>query len=148
MLKVEINQSLLKGGQRLSGQEIEWLMRAFEQVLGLRENWEISLAFVGKPEMKRLNSAWRGKNEPTDVLSFAHRQDGLLGEILICYPVAHQQALEKGVPLKAEIRLLITHGVLHLLGYDHAGPKQTQAMQALEERILKKYNQLCSKSKN
>ena len=108
---------------------------------------ELSLGIVGDATMKKLNGIYRGKHQVTDVLSFTDdgranpttQHDGLLGEIIICYPQAARQAKRLRHSTTTEIRLLLTHGFLHLLGYDHERSKKDAAhMRRLEEKILGK----------
>jgi probable rRNA maturation factor len=85
---------------------------------------EVTLAFVGAAEIRRLNRTFMGKDEPTDVLSFPLRRraaDGkyYLGDIIIAVPVAFRQGREKGHGLERELEQLTIHGFLHLLGHDH-----------------------------
>lgn len=96
----------------------------------LKDVDEFSLAFVGSSEMKKLNQKYRGKNEPTDVLSFEY------GEVIVCVPVAVRQAKEHKMSLNDEFCLLFTHGVLHVLGYDHEKPKDAVVMRAAEQALL------------
>lgn len=96
----------------------------------LKDVSEVSLAFVGSSEMKKLNNTYRGKNEPTDVLSFEY------GEVIVCVPVAERQAKEHKMTLNDEFCLLFTHGVLHVLGYDHEKPKDAAIMRSAEQSLL------------
>ncbi|HEV8384033.1 MAG TPA: rRNA maturation RNase YbeY [Candidatus Acidoferrales bacterium] len=87
---------------------------------------EFAVCFVNAEEMKRLNRKYRGKNKATDVLSFPAAQDGglkaaptFLGDIAIAPGVARRNAKRFGRTVHDELRILILHGVLHLLGYDH-----------------------------
>ncbi|OGY52539.1 MAG: rRNA maturation RNase YbeY [Candidatus Buchananbacteria bacterium RIFCSPLOWO2_01_FULL_56_15] len=108
---------------------------------------ELSIAVVSAAAMQRLNRQYRGKDRPTDVLSFAERdsRDRLpkrlavepLGEVIICYPKAVAQARAHGRPLLDEIQRLFVHGVLHLLGYDHQTSGDAARMEGLERKILK-----------
>lgn len=110
----------------------------------------ISLVFVGESEMKSLNRKYRGKNRPTDVLSFsqiegadkfvkAPSKDVILGEVVICLPYAEKQAKSAGHSLKFETVILLIHGILHLVGYDHErSEKDAEAMEKLEEKIKSK----------
>lgn len=102
---------------------------------------EISLALVGESEMKKLNKQYRGKNKPTDVLSFDY------GEIIICVPVATAQAKIHKLSLAKEINLLFTHGLLHVLGFDHEKPKDNKEMREAEQAILG-YSGLINLSQN
>ena len=91
--------------------------------------------------MRRLNSEWRKKDRATDVLSFAYGDefvDGLplLGEVVIAPEIAARQAVEYGVTLEHEIRKLIVHGVLHLMGYDHE--IDDGEMISMQKRVLRR----------
>lgn len=108
---------------------------------------ELDVAVVGDREMRRLNLAHRGQDETTDVLAFALREgpegfvappDGVLhlGQVVVSYPQAERQAREAGQAVAAEIRLLVVHGVLHLLGYDHENSAAEAAMRAREHEVL------------
>lgn len=84
----------------------------------------VSIAFVGRTAMRGINRRYRGRNYATDVLSFGYAgesEDGfpLLGEIVISPEVAAAQASRWRTPVEREIRKLLVHGLLHLLGYDH-----------------------------
>ncbi len=84
----------------------------------------MSVAFVGNGEMRRINGCYRGKEYATDVLSFLYGGavvDGapFLGEIVIAPQVALEHSMSYGVPFDGELRKLLVHGTLHLLGYDH-----------------------------
>jgi probable rRNA maturation factor len=105
--------------------------------------WTASVSLIGAPAMTRLNSAYRGKNRPTDVLSFTSpeifQRQGLLGELVICLPVLKRQARELKHAPELELKVLLVHGLLHLLGMDHElGPKQAAEQRKLEQKILEK----------
>lgn len=102
---------------------------------------EICLRLVDEAEMASLNLTWRGKNGPTNVLSFpadlpAELNLPLLGDIVICSPVVAREAAAQGKPARAHWAHLLVHGSLHLLGYDHIDPEEARAMEALETRLL------------
>ena len=110
------------------------------------ENVEISVSFVSKEEMTALNRHYRGVDRITDVLSFPQYGSTLelpkdrkivLGDVIICTDQALLQADEFGHSPERELVYLLTHGVLHLLGYDHAGEKEKEAMREAEEKIMK-----------
>jgi probable rRNA maturation factor len=84
-----------------------------------RESESISLAFVSKEEIRKLNKEFRRKDKPTDVLSFDLKEEGYLGEIIICPEVVKNNAKKYGVSEKSEIIKVFIHGILHLCGYDH-----------------------------
>ncbi|MDR0842582.1 MAG: rRNA maturation RNase YbeY [Acidobacteriota bacterium] len=99
------------------------------------------VVFVGAPAMRRLNRDWRKKDYATDVLSFAYDGelvDGkpFLGEIVIAPEVAVRQAVRYGVEPEKEIRKLLVHGVLHLMGYDHEADNGD--MERMQNRILRR----------
>jgi len=97
----------------------------------------ISLAFVDKAEIKKLNKKFRNKNKPTDVLSFNLNEKGYLGEIIICPDVVKENAKKYGVTAKSETLKVFVHGVLHLCGYDHEkSEKQAQEMEVKQEKYL------------
>jgi probable rRNA maturation factor len=100
---------------------------------------ELSVVFLNNKQMQAYNKRYRKKDYPTDVLSFPADQtmDGerYLGDLLICVPKAAAQAEEKGHSLLREIRILLLHGVLHLLGYDHE--TDNGQMDRLEKRLQK-----------
>lgn len=135
--------------------EASWLERVAEKVLVAQRadsGTELGLVIAGQERVRQLNLSYLGKDEPTDVLAFAmlpeqSREclapfvappDGIkhLGEVIISYPQAVSQAEEHQHSTKREIAILIIHGVLHLLGYDHAQPELEREMRAREEEIL------------
>ena len=104
--------------------------------------WTAELELVGNLKMKALNKAWRGKDYATDVLSFRaptlFREQGMIGEIVICVPVAQAQARQVGHSLDRELDLLLVHGALHLLGLDHEKSKvQARRMSRFEAKLLR-----------
>jgi probable rRNA maturation factor len=96
-----------------------------------KKKWKVSVSFVPVSAMKDLNRTYRKKNKPTDVLSFNMNEGGILGDVVICPSVARQNAKKYGVSLRSEVARLVTHGLLHLLGYDHG-----KKMFDLQEKIL------------
>lgn len=104
---------------------------------------EICLRVVGEDESRRLNRDYRGKDRPTNVLSFAAGDDvqppegpACLGDIVICGPVVEREAAEQGKSVADHWAHLLVHGTLHLLGYDHESESGAAAMEALETSIL------------
>jgi probable rRNA maturation factor len=110
---------------------------------------ELSMVLTGDAEVKKLNRIYRGKNKTTDVLSFpllegktfpvGQRKTIALGDVVVSVPQTKRQALEAGKPFKAELALLVVHGVLHLLGYDHMRLDEGKKMFALQDSLLKKF---------
>lgn len=114
--------------------------------LGMPEGCEVSLAFVDESEMSALHEKWMGEPGPTDVLSFPMdeltpraAEAGVLGDIAVCLPVAERHAAEHGRSLCAEVAFLVTHGTLHLLGYDHATEEEYREMFALQDSLLESW---------
>ncbi len=118
------------------------------------DNVEMSLLITGQEKIHQLNKEYRGKDKPTDVLSFAMQDelqsgdgegfsfiappDGIkhLGEVIISYPQAVIQAEEHNHSVEKEVAILIIHGVLHLLGYDHIEDEEAEEMEAREKIII------------
>ena len=100
----------------------------------------ISVAFVHKSLMQELNHTYREKNEPTDILSFVYNeqiQDELLvGEIIICTDQAKEDSEELHITLEQEYLWLFSHGLLHLLGYDHETEQELATMRNLETECM------------
>jgi probable rRNA maturation factor len=90
---------------------------------------ELSVSLVTREEMSDLHERYLGEAGPTDVLSFSQDDDGLLGDVVICPSVAAEQS---GDP-DSEVRLLLVHGILHLLGYDHEREEDRAIMWARQE---------------
>jgi rRNA maturation RNase YbeY len=103
---------------------------------------ELSILFVGDQRMRGLNRRYRGKDRTTDVLAFAmreasHSSAGLLGDVVIAVPTAARQAKQGQRSLDEELTVLLTHGILHLCGYDHErSEKEARRMHRRERMIL------------
>jgi len=112
----------------------------------------ISLIFVDVQEMEELHIKWMDETGPTDVLSFPmdmpeSKGDVVtLGDIVIAPAVAAQQAQVAGHSIEHEIFILATHGLLHIVGYDHADPDEEKVMFALQEKIVKEWSLKVSKN--
>jgi probable rRNA maturation factor len=114
--------------------------RALE-VLGLNRA-ELSIVLASDPQIKRLNKLYRNKDKPTDVLSFpiGEKVNGwlILGDIVISVDTAKRQAKELGYSLEEELKRLLVHGLVHLLGYDHElGGEEEKKFFELEDFVLK-----------
>ena len=106
-----------------------------------RQEAEISLLIVDEDEGAELNRQWRGKEGPTNVLSFpsdlpAELELPLLGDLIICVPVVEQEAIEQKKSLNSHWAHMMVHGTLHLLGYDHIDDQEAEEMESLETEIL------------
>ena len=111
---------------------------------------EVSVKFTDDDEVKALNAAYRGKDKPTNVLSFpmveaslldslamADAGEVLLGDVVLAHGVCAAEAAEKGVAAEAHAAHLVVHGTLHLLGYDHeTGDEDAEAMEKVEREAL------------
>ncbi|MCA1956286.1 rRNA maturation RNase YbeY [Zymomonas sp.] len=110
---------------------------------------EISVCFSDNDTVHALNKTWRDKDRPTNVLSFPMMEaeelakiknragsECLLGDIILAFDVAKKEALEKGISLENHVTHLITHGTLHLLGYDHILDNEAEIMEDLERKAL------------
>jgi probable rRNA maturation factor len=137
------NKVLVK--KRVRGVESKLLSkiahRALE-VLGLN-NAELSIVLVSDAQIKRLNKLYRNKDKPTDVLSFpiGEKVNGwlILGDVVISVDTAKRQAKELGCSLEEELKRLLVHGLVHLLGYDHElGGEEEKKFFELEEFVLRK----------
>lgn len=125
-----------------------YLKKIGERVLEMlrRGKAEVSLILVDKKRIKYLNRIYRRKDKITDVLSFSYKKtdgdrfispkkDDILGEIVICVTRAEEQAKEKGEGIKKEMAALMTHGILHLVGYDHEQVHDAEEMEKKEKEF-------------
>lgn len=136
------------------------------RAMGVRGNAELTLIFVGEDEIAHLNAEHMGATGPTDVLAFPlddadldaeiveelpsrgpHRRHVdlddlplLLGDVVVCPAVAQRNAPEHAGTLDDELALLVVHGILHVLGYDHATDAQRLVMQARERELLRAHH--------
>ena len=116
---------------------------AAEVLIGRREYPEFTIRVVDSAESATLNLRYRGKEGPTNVLSFPFQpppglpETGLIGDLVICAPVVEREAAEQVKTLEAHWAHMVVHGVLHLLGFDHSEEKEAERMEALEVQLLK-----------
>mgnify|MGYP000859698210 FL=1 len=134
-------------GEELNEEEVEGYLAFLKQVTAValrrlieREDWELTVSLVGEEQMRQLNRTWRNIDAPTDVLSFPMLEEGfddnLLGDVVICLPVADKQAKEYGHGLSRELAFLAVHGILHLLGRDHENDIEREMMEREQEALL------------
>lgn len=110
---------------------------------------ELSIAVVGEAEMERIHIDWMDLPGPTDVMSFPMDEltpgtdeelaTGVLGDIVLCPPVAARQGADAGHSTLDELCLLTTHGILHCLGYDHATAEEEAEMFGIQRTILEEF---------
>ncbi|MBP2702685.1 rRNA maturation RNase YbeY [Microbispora sp. RL4-1S] len=118
---------------------------------------ELSILVVDEAAMAELHEQWMGEPGPTDVLAFPMDElrpntggrdedptpdPALLGDVVLCPQVAAKQAAEAGHAAQDELELLCTHGILHLLGYDHAEPEEHARMFGLQDQLLKEWREV------
>lgn len=130
----------------------EWLKNIAEMVLSAenRPGAALNIVITGQEKMRRLNKMYLGRDKPTDVLSFSlcGSAEGIpfptpeedaerLGDVIISYPQAEVQAIEHHHSVQKEVAILLIHGSLHLLGYDHDTPEAKRRMKKRETAILK-----------
>ncbi len=135
------NQKLKE--KKLLNDYIKYLVKKLEL-----EKCEFNVIIINNEEIRKINREYRNIDRETDVISFALednldiKYDGfrLLGDIYISLDKAYSQAMEYGHSRERELCFLITHGILHLLGYDHMEPEDEKEMFTLQESLLEGYN--------
>lgn len=144
MKLIQVNQTK----KALSAKDAKSLAKVFKQVVKhfqtkkiRNQNWlsekkELTVVFLDSAEMQRINSQFRKKNKPTDVLSFTSDDPSSLGELLFCTDVLKKQAVQQKHSLFAETTYMLVHGILHLLEYDHEISKK-------EEKLMFKLQDEC-----
>lgn len=108
------------------------------EVIGVKDK-EVAVVLVGENKIRNLNKQYRGENRVTDVLSFRAEGDKEeLGDIVVCVPRAKKQARKRKQSFEKELSMLLVHGFLHLVGYDHEKERETELMEGLEGKVLNK----------
>ncbi len=127
-----------------------WAQKVVRAVKGaaFERQCELSVVFTGDAEVRKMNRLYRKKDKTTDVLAFPLREgkllraglpgSGALGDVMISVPQTLRQAKAAGKKPKEEMALLLTHGILHLLGFDHVTLRQEKRMFGLQNRLVKK----------
>ncbi|MCG7602007.1 rRNA maturation RNase YbeY [Halomonas sp. McH1-25] len=130
-------QALLPGEQEL----VAWVAAVLARH-DVAPDSEVTIRLVDSEESQALNRDYRGKDKPTNVLSFPFEAPpgmedvALLGDLVICHAVVAGEAQEQGKPLPHHYAHMVVHGTLHLLGYDHIEDAEADEMEALEREIL------------
>ncbi|MEU7861773.1 rRNA maturation RNase YbeY [Nonomuraea sp. NPDC049141] len=156
-MSIEINN---ESGADVGEQNLVELATHVLGEMGINPLAELSIVVVDERTMAELHEKWMGEPGPTDVLAFpmdelrpggGARGDAdtatdpaLLGDVVLCPPVAVRQAEEAGHSAQDELELLCTHGILHLLGYDHAEPEEHKEMFGLQARLLESWREVRS----
>lgn len=139
---IEINVQVESQNQKIPNktQLKKWCSIVFKK----NQQYALCLRIVDKTESQNLNSKWRKKDYPTNVLSFPLDipqglfETNFLGDVIICAPIIEQEAFEQKKDIQAHWAHIIIHGCLHLLGYDHISDEDAQVMEELEVNLLKK----------
>lgn len=144
---VDLHTDLPAAGLPLQDQVQRWAEAAARLAGGARG--EIAIRIIDEAESQSLNHDYRGKDYPTNVLSFpfelpdgmpeemrAELGDGIIGDIAICAPVVEREAKDQGKSPEAHWAHMVVHGVLHLLGHDHVDDAGADIMEALEVEVL------------
>jgi probable rRNA maturation factor len=143
-MSVEVNN---ESGVEADEAEIVALARHVLAQMRVHPQAELSVVLVDEAAMEQLHVQWMDEPGPTDVLSFPMDElrpgaegeesaPGLLGDVVLCPQVAARQARQAGHTTQDELLLLTTHGILHLLGYDHAEPDEEREMFGLQRKLL------------
>ncbi|MDM7853773.1 rRNA maturation RNase YbeY [Cellulomonas alba] len=143
-MSIEVNN---ESGYEVDEAEFAALARYVLDEMHVHPQTDLSILLVGTDVMTDLHVKWMDEPGPTDVLSFPMDElrpgregettpAGLLGDVVLCPDVAAQQARAAGHSTAEELLLLTTHGILHLLGFDHAEPEEEKEMFALQRRLL------------
>ncbi|UER54721.1 rRNA maturation RNase YbeY [Kineosporiaceae bacterium SCSIO 59966] len=138
---------LNESGRDVDEAEVGALARYVLDEMHVHPQADLSVLLVDTETMSRLHEQWMDEPGPTDVLSFPMDElrpgteaepapAGLLGDVVLCPEVAARQAAEAGHSTAEELLLLTAHGILHLLGFDHAEPEEEKEMFALQRRLL------------
>ena len=143
-MTIEVTNS---SGQLVPSAEVTSLLTFAMGVLKLNPECDLNLGFIDDHYMTELHIKWMDEPGSTDVLSFpmdmpeSEGEIVTLGDIMISPAFATAQALSAGHSIEHEIYILATHGLLHIIGYDHAEPDQEKIMFALQEQIVEKWKQ-------
>ena len=138
---------LNESGADLDVRRLSTLSRFVMDKMRVHPQAELCIKAVDEATITELNEKWMEKEGPTDVLAFPmdelrpgkvteEPEEGVLGDLVLCPVIAERQGLEAGHGRDAEIELLTVHGILHLLGYDHAEPDEHAEMFGLQDEIL------------
>ncbi|KRF15442.1 rRNA maturation RNase YbeY [Nocardioides sp. Soil797] len=141
---------LNESGHELDVQHLATLSRFVMDEMRVHPLAELCIKAVDEPTIAQLNEQWMEKQGPTDVLAFPmdelrpglvneEPEEGVLGDLVLCPDVAEKQGETAGHGKVAELELLTVHGILHLLGYDHAEPADHKEMFGLQDDLLAKW---------
>ena len=140
MLALLLNQSYLRGRQKLPLAAVRRAARVISRSLRIKSKQTISVVFVSEREIRRLNKHWRSIDKPTDVLSFKLKpglHDFTIGEVILCLSDIKKH-LRKNQNTREEVWRALIHGILHIYGFDHVKKKDAPIMLKLQEKIFKR----------
>ncbi len=136
-----------RSGVAFSDDDLESLLRFGMAELGLHSECDLDVMLVDEDEMTQLNIKWMDEPGPTDVLTFPmdelhpnSKEPGILGDIVLCPRVAMRQAGQAGHSFNYEMSILGVHGLLHIVGYDHATKEDEKEMFALQDGIVARWS--------
>jgi len=143
---------LHESGDEVDVSDLSKLSRFVLDQMRVHPMAELCIKLVDEATIAELNEKWMDKTGPTDVLAFPmdelrpgrvneEPEEGVLGDLVLCSTVAARQAQEAGHPAKDEVQLLTVHGILHLLGYDHAEPDEHREMFDLQATLLSEWRE-------
>ncbi|MET4003845.1 MULTISPECIES: rRNA maturation RNase YbeY [Arthrobacter] len=146
-MSIEINN---ESGVEAPQEELVKLIRHILTAMHLHPQTEVSVILADIETMEKLHVEWMDEPGPTDVLSFPMDElrpgtaaeptaPGLLGDIVLCPVVAQEQAVSAGHSMEEELLLLTTHGMLHLMGYDHREPEEKEEMFGIQRELLSSF---------
>lgn len=147
-MEIHINLELDPTDDRYLPDNHRWVayLESLGKAMDCPPEAEVSLTFTDNATIQHLNFQYREIDRPTDVLSFPQDMiNFLLGDIIVSIEKAQLQADEKGHSLEYELALLVAHGFLHLLGYDHAEEDEEKVMFALQQKLLDEFFPDCFK---
>jgi probable rRNA maturation factor len=141
---------LNESGHELDVKRLAALGRFVMDRMRVHPQAELCIKAVDEPTIAELNEKWMEKRGPTDVLAFPmdelrpglvneDPEEGVLGDLVLCPEVAERQGITAGHGKQAELDLLTVHGILHLLGYDHAEPEEHKEMFGLQDELLREW---------
>lgn len=146
-MSIEINN---ESGVDVRQEELVKLVKHILAAMFVHPQTEVSIILADVDTMEKLHIEWMDEPGPTDVLSFpmdelrpgsvaAPTPPGLLGDIVLCPVVAQEQAVTAGHSMEEELLLLTTHGMLHLMGYDHREPEEKEEMFGIQRELLSSF---------
>lgn len=141
-----------ESGSGLDVQHFSRLARFVMDRMRVHPLAELCIKAVDEDTIAELNEKWMEKEGPTDVLAFPmdelrpglvneEPEEGVLGDLVLCPAIAERQGATAGHGTLAELELLTTHGILHLLGYDHAEPEEHKVMFGLQDQLLAQWRE-------